>query len=98
MSERRGSDNDDRPSLTYRDAGVDIDAQDEALRRIKDFVRGTRTPGVLSELGSFGGLFAPDWKRYRDPVLPCGARVLVSSRFRSRPPSCRRGKPRRPAP
>lgn len=73
MSERRGSDNDGRPSLTYRDAGVDIDAQDEALARIKDFVRGTRTPGVLSELGSFGGLFAPDWKRYRDPVLVSSA-------------------------
>lgn len=59
--------------LTYRDAGVDIDAQDEALDRIKGFVRGTRTAGVLSELGSFGGLFAPDWKSLRDPILVSSA-------------------------
>ncbi len=44
-----------KKGLTYRDAGVDIDAQDEALRRIKGFVKGTRTPGVLADLGSFGG-------------------------------------------
>jgi phosphoribosylformylglycinamidine cyclo-ligase len=55
--------------LTYRDAGVDIDAQDEGLRRIKDLVRGTRTPGVLADLGSFGGLFAPDLSAVREPVL-----------------------------
>jgi phosphoribosylformylglycinamidine cyclo-ligase len=59
--------------LTYRDAGVDIDAQDEALSRIKSLVRGTRTAGVLSELGSFGGLFAPDWRSMEDPVLVSSA-------------------------
>jgi len=42
---------------TYRDAGVDIDAQDRALEKIKDMVRSTYTPGVLSDQGSFGGLF-----------------------------------------
>ncbi|MCP3979527.1 MAG: phosphoribosylformylglycinamidine cyclo-ligase [bacterium] len=57
--------------LTYRDAGVDIDAQDNALDRIKDLVRSTRTPGVLSELGSFGGLFALD--------EAAGPTILVSS-------------------
>jgi phosphoribosylformylglycinamidine cyclo-ligase len=41
----------------YRSAGVDIDSQDRALAEIKELVRGTATPGVLSELGTFGGLF-----------------------------------------
>ena len=59
--------------MTYRDAGVDIDAQDEALSRIKSMVRATRTAGVLSELGSFGGLFAPDWRSMEDPVLVSSA-------------------------
>jgi phosphoribosylformylglycinamidine cyclo-ligase len=61
-----------RRGLTYRDAGVDIDAQDEALGRIKQLIRSTATPGVLSELGSFGGLFAPD-------LAGCDSPVLVSS-------------------
>ena len=42
---------------TYRDAGVDIDAQDEALARVKERVRATFTDGVLSDVGLFGGLF-----------------------------------------
>ena len=59
---------DDRP-LTYRDAGVDIDRQDEALRRIKKMVASTRTPGVASELGSFGGLFRADFAGCEAPML-----------------------------
>jgi phosphoribosylformylglycinamidine cyclo-ligase len=59
--------------LTYRDAGVDIDAQDEALRRIKDLVRGTRTAGVLADIGSFGGLFAPSLEGLSRPVLVSSA-------------------------
>jgi phosphoribosylformylglycinamidine cyclo-ligase len=55
--------------MTYKDAGVDIDAQDETLDRIKGFLRSTRTPGVLADLGSFGGLFAPDLSGMDDPVL-----------------------------
>jgi len=55
--------------LTYSDAGVDIDRQDEALRRIKGMVASAQTPGVLSELGNFGGLFAPDWSGMKSPVL-----------------------------
>jgi phosphoribosylformylglycinamidine cyclo-ligase len=58
--------------LTYRDSGVDIGRQDEALRRIKHLVRGTRTDGVLADLGSFGGLFAPD-------LTGCSSPILVSS-------------------
>jgi len=55
--------------MTYRDAGVDIDRQDEALRRIKQFVASTRTPGVVSDLGSFGGLFRPDLASHTAPIL-----------------------------
>src|SRR5205814_3723997 len=41
---------------SYRDAGVDIDAQDEALREVRRIARGTFTPNVISDIGSFGGL------------------------------------------
>ncbi len=63
----------EKKGLTYRDAGVDIDAQDEALRRIKGFVRGTRTAGVLADLGSFGGLFRPQLDGFTEPVLVASA-------------------------
>jgi len=43
--------------MDYRQSGVDIDAGNETVRRIKALARGTFTPGVLSEIGSFGGLF-----------------------------------------
>ena len=65
--------NEKKRALTYKDAGVDIDAQDEALARIKKMVRGTRTAGVLSDLGSFGGLFAPDLTDIACPVLVSSA-------------------------
>ncbi len=58
----------DRPT-TYRDAGVDIDAMNTAVLRMRDHVRSTFTPGVLTDVGSFGGIFAVDWQRYRDAVL-----------------------------
>src|SRR5213080_4357692 len=54
---------------TYRDAGVDIDAMNSAVLRMRDRVRGTYTAEVLSDVGSFGGLFALDWRQYQDPVL-----------------------------
>jgi len=57
------------PGLTYRDAGVDIDAQEEGLRRIKAMLLATRTKGVLADLGSFGGMFAPDLSGLKEPVL-----------------------------
>jgi phosphoribosylformylglycinamidine cyclo-ligase len=55
--------------MDYREAGVDISAADAAKARIKALARGTFNPGVLSEIGSFGGLFRPDLGRYREPVL-----------------------------
>ena len=60
---------DRKQPLTYRDSGVDIDRQDEALARIKELVASTKTPGVASDLGSFGGLFRPELSQYEAPVL-----------------------------
>ena len=56
----------------YRRAGVDIDAQDLALERVKKLVASTRTPGVLSEIGSFGGLYEPP-SDVEQPVLVASA-------------------------
>ena len=57
----------------YKAAGVDIDAGNETVRRIRTLARETFTPGVLSEIGSFGGLFRLDRDRYQDPVLVSSA-------------------------
>lgn len=54
--------------LSYRDAGVDIDAAERAMGGIASMLRSTRTPGTLSDLGSFGGLFRVP-AGYRSPVL-----------------------------
>src|ERR1043165_5782187 len=54
---------------SYRDAGVDIDAQDEALREVRRIARGTFTPNVLSDIGSFGGLFRAQFDGIENPVL-----------------------------
>jgi len=59
--------------LSYRDAGVDIDAGNETVRRIRALARATFTPGVLSDIGSFGGLFALDLADCREPVLVSSA-------------------------
>ncbi len=59
--------------MDYRQSGVDIDAGNETVRRIKSLARSTFTPGVLSEIGSFGGLFRLDRERYQDPVLVSSA-------------------------
>ena len=59
-------------TIDYRQAGVDIDAGNEAVRRIKALARSTYTPGVLSGVGSFGGLFALDAGVDR-PVLVASA-------------------------
>src|SRR5436190_16620926 len=54
---------------TYDAAGVSIAAGEEAVARIKDRVRSTFRPEVVGDIGGFGGLFAFDPSRYRDPVL-----------------------------
>jgi phosphoribosylformylglycinamidine cyclo-ligase len=59
--------------MDYRDSGVDIAAGNETVRRIKSLAKATFTPGVLSDIGSFGGLFQLDRDRYREPVLVSSA-------------------------
>jgi len=59
--------------MDYKQAGVDIEAGNEVVRRIRSLARGTFTPGVLSEIGSFGGLFRLDTSAVADPVLVSSA-------------------------
>src|SRR3954462_12222660 len=59
--------------MDYKKAGVDIDAGNEVVRRIKGLAKATFTPGVVSELGSFGGLFHLGAAGLRDPVLVTSA-------------------------
>jgi phosphoribosylformylglycinamidine cyclo-ligase len=57
------------PGETYAGAGVSIDAGEQAVERIKGKVRSTFRPEVIGDIGGFGGLFALDLARYRQPVL-----------------------------
>ena len=59
----------DRPVITYSDAGVDINQANRTKQRIKYLAHKTFNKCVLSEVGGFGALFAPDKKKYKDPVL-----------------------------
>jgi phosphoribosylformylglycinamidine cyclo-ligase len=59
--------------VDYRQSGVDIDAGNEVVRRIRALARGTMTPGVLSDIGSFGGLFHLGSTGVTDPVLVASA-------------------------
>jgi len=59
-------------SVTYRDAGVDIDAGNRLVERIKPLVKATHRAGVLGGIGGFGGLFELDPKKYAEPVLVSG--------------------------
>lgn len=58
--------------LTYKDAGVDIDAGDDLVEHIKPLARSTSRPGVLGGVGGFGGLFEIDLARWPRPVLVSG--------------------------
>ena len=58
--------------LTYKDAGVDIDAGDSLVEHIKPLARTTHRPGVLGGIGGFGGLFEIDLARWPRPVLVSG--------------------------
>jgi phosphoribosylformylglycinamidine cyclo-ligase len=58
-----------RPSLTYAEAGVDIDAGNAMVERIRPLVRATRRPGADGEIGGFGGLFDLKAAGFIDPVL-----------------------------
>lgn len=75
---------DPRAPATYRGAGVDIAAGDEAVERIRSMVAGTARPEVLGGIGGFGGAFAFDPARYRQPVLVSstdgvGTKAMVAS-------------------
>ena len=56
-------------SFTYADSGVNIDRAERAKQRIKYLAHRTFTRGVVSEIGGFGGMFAIDRKKFREPVL-----------------------------
>ena len=62
----------DPAGLSYLDAGVDIDAGNELVERIKPAVRSTNRNGVVTGLGGFGGLFQLDTERYNEPLLVSG--------------------------
>jgi phosphoribosylformylglycinamidine cyclo-ligase len=62
----------ERPSLTYRDAGVDIDAGEELVERIKPRVARTHRPEVLAGIGGFGAMIELPEGRWRRPVLVAG--------------------------
>jgi len=54
---------------TYKSAGVDLEAGDETVRRIKSYAKSTFNKNVLSDIGLFGGFFKLDLKKFKDPVL-----------------------------
>src|SRR3954463_8566362 len=56
-------------SMSYAEAGVDIAAGEKAVELIKAHVRSTFRPEVIGDIGGFGGLFALDWKRFKEPLL-----------------------------
>ncbi|MCC5793905.1 MAG: phosphoribosylformylglycinamidine cyclo-ligase [Chromatiales bacterium] len=58
--------------LTYKEAGVDIEAGDQLVERIGPAAASTRRSGVLGGIGGFGGLFALDLERFPEPVLVAG--------------------------
>ncbi len=59
-------------SLSYRDSGVDIDAGNELVERIKPAIKSTRREGCVGGIGGFGGLFELPLERYRKPLLVSG--------------------------
>ena len=59
--------------VDYKESGIDIDAGNEVVRRIRRLARSTFTPGVLSDIGAFGGLFRLDTADRTDPVLVSSA-------------------------
>lgn len=61
-----------KKGLTYAEAGVDIEAANRAVELMRQSVRRTLRPEVLTDIGGFGGLFALDTKKYREPVLVSG--------------------------
>jgi len=63
---------DKKKSLTYKDAGVDIDAGENLVKAIKPLAKSTMRPEVLTGLGGFGALFQIPVDKYKEPVLVSG--------------------------
>ena len=61
-----------KTGLTYRDAGVDIDAGNEAVELMKESVKRTYTAGVVGDLGGFGGLYSLAGHSMKEPMLVSG--------------------------
>jgi phosphoribosylformylglycinamidine cyclo-ligase len=59
--------------ISYKDAGVDIDSANSAKERIKQLARSTFTPNVMTEIGSFGGMFRADFGPMQEPILVSSA-------------------------
>ena len=72
VQDKTGPANNRAESLSYRDSGVDIDAGNQLIEKIKPAVAKTRRPGVLAGLGGFGALFELPMDQYRQPVLVSG--------------------------
>jgi phosphoribosylformylglycinamidine cyclo-ligase len=62
----------EKPGLSYKEAGVDIDAANQSVDMIKKWVNQTKRAEVLAGIGSFGGFFALDMNKYHHPVLVSG--------------------------
>lgn len=62
----------DDSKITYKDAGVDIDAGNTFVKMIKPLVKATSRPEVLADIGGFGGLFSLNTGKYKHPVLVSG--------------------------
>jgi len=60
-------------AITYKDAGVDIDAGNQAIKNIKSHVQSTYNKNVLTQIGAFGGAFSFDKDKYQNPVLVSSA-------------------------
>lgn len=58
--------------ISYKDAGVDVEAGYESVKLIKNAVKSTYTKGVMGDIGLFGGFFKPDFAKYKKPVLVSG--------------------------
>ncbi len=61
-----------KPRATYKDAGVDIEAGNNFVQKIKPLVKSTFRPEVMTEIGGFGGLFSLNTSKYKNPVLVSG--------------------------
>jgi phosphoribosylformylglycinamidine cyclo-ligase len=61
-----------KPRATYKEAGVDIEAGNSFVQKIKPLVKSTFRPEVMTEIGGFGGLFSLNASKYKNPVLVSG--------------------------